>query len=242
MLAGEKHVDKGDYDNLISEFDALDETWSQLMDEIRLGRSETYIPDMLTDNKSFNKFRKNFTVLGTDERENGKNEIKHVQPEIRTEQYISAISTITNNCLTSCGLSPFTVGIQDKIGANASGENLTKREMTSLRTRQDMIKSWEEFLEEMFDTLLYAYAVFNKKQYKEQEIQVSFGDYVSPSRSEIIADTKILKDAEIIDGEKALDEVYGDELDEEEKLRILANLGNVSFAETPIIEEPIIKE
>jgi hypothetical protein len=105
-----------------------------------------------------------------------------------------------------------------------------------------MIKGWEEFLEEMFDTLLYAYAVFNKKTYKEQDIKVSFGDYISPSRSEIIADTKILKDAEIIDGEKALDEVYGDELDEEEKLRILANLGNVSFAETPIIEEPIIKE
>ena len=85
MLAMEKKTDKSDYDGIISEFDSLDEAWSQLMDEIRLGRSEVYVPEMLLTNRTFNKFRKNYAVLGSDIRENGTNKIEHIQPDIRPE-------------------------------------------------------------------------------------------------------------------------------------------------------------
>ena len=51
----------------------------------------------------------------------------------------------------------------------------------------------------------------------------------------LITQVKEMKDADIIDTEKALDEIFGDELSEEEKLRILANTGNIS------IEEEIIE-
>lgn len=233
ILAGEKCNDKSDYDGLISEFDALDEAWSQLMDEIRLGRSEVYVPEILLTNKTFNKFRKNFAELGNDMHENGTNKIEHIQPAIRSDEYKNTISVLTNNILTSVGLSPFTVGIQDGVGANASGENLTKREATSLRTRSDMIEAWEQFLEEMLYKLMYAYAVFNNKAISGIEIKVSFGDYISPERSEIIDQTKAMIDASIIDQEKALDEIYGDELSDEEKQRILANVGAMTEALQP---------
>lgn len=233
ILGGEKCNDKADYDGIISEFDALDETWSQLMDEIRLGRSEVYVPEMLLTNRTFNKFRKNYTELGNDERENGKNEITHIQPNIRTDEYAKAIKEITSNCLVATGLSPFTVGINDEVGANSSGESLTKREASSLRTRNEMIDGWEPFLEEMFMILLFANTLFNGGSYNNKlNIQVSFGDYISPTRKDIIEETKLMKDADIIDAEKAIDEIYGDEISEEEKIRILANTGNLT-------EEPI---
>ena len=225
MLAIEKKVDKSDYDGIISEFDSLDEAWSQLMDEIRLGRSEVYIPEMLLTNKTFNKFRKNYAVLGSDMRENGTNKIEHVQPDIRPEAYQTTINVITNNILLDVGLSPFTVGIDDGIGANSSGDALAKREATSLRTRNEMVKSWEPFLEEFFNLLLKANDVFNKKASQEYEIKVDFGDYITPSREEIINQVKTMIDGNIIDTEKALEEIYG-ELDEDEKIRILANTGN----------------
>ena len=41
-------------------------------------------------------------------------------------------------------------------------------------------------------------------------------------------------DSNIIDTEKALDEIYGDDLDAEEKARILANTGQVSFADEEV--------
>ena len=158
-------------------------------------------------------------------RENGTNKIEHIQPDIRPEAYQTTINVITNNILLDVGLSPFTVGIDDGIGANSSGEALTKREASSLRTREEMVKSWEPFLEEFFNLLLKANDVFNKKASQEYEIKVDFGDYITPSREEIITQVKTMIDGNIIDTEKALEEIYG-ELNEDEKIRILANTGN----------------
>lgn len=231
ILAGEKKNDKSDYDGLISEFDALDETWSQLMDEIRLGRSEIYVPENLLTAKTFDKFRKNYPVLAPDMKENGKNEITHIQPDIRSEEYAKTISVLVNNIITVDGLSPFTLGIDDGVGANASGDSLAKREAASLRTREDMVKTWEAFLKEMFTKILLGNDYFNQKVSTEYNIKVTFEDYMTPSREEIIAQTTALKGADIIDTEKALDDIYGDLLTEEEKTRILANTGNESFAE-----------
>ena len=236
MLAVEKKTDKSDYESIISEFDSLDEAWSQLMDEIRLGRSEVYVPEMLLTDKSFNKFRKNYAVLGSDMRENGTNKIEHIQPDIRPEAYQTTINVITNNVLLAVGLSPFTVGIDDGIGANSSGDALAKREATSLRTRDEMVKSWEPFLEEFFNLLLKANDEFNNKNTKDYEIKVNFGNYITPSREEIINQVKTMIDGNIIDTEKALEEIYG-ELDEDEKIRILANTGNVTEPTEPIEED-----
>ena len=47
-----------------------------------------------------------------------------------------------------------------------------------------MIVGWEEFLKEMFYKLIYTYNIFNKGNAKDIEIKVSFGDYISPERSE----------------------------------------------------------
>jgi hypothetical protein len=242
ILASEKCLDKSDYSAIIIELDALDEAWSQLMDEIRLGRSEVYVPANLLTNKTFDRFRKKYVKLGTDERENGKNEIKHIQPEIRSEEYSKTVVVVTNNILINVGLSPFTIGIADNVGANSSGDSLEKREMASLRTREEMIKDWTEFLEDASITILTAYDIFNKKAYTEYDVDIEFGKYISPTQSEIIENAKKLKEASIIDTEKALDDIYGDSLDEEEKLRIIANTGELSFKEEPVIEEENVEE
>jgi hypothetical protein len=193
---------------------------------------------MLLTGRTFNKFRKNYAELGNDERENGKNEIKHIQPNIRTDEYAKAIKEITHNCLVATGLSPFTVGINDEVGANASGESLTKREASSLRTRTEMIDGWEPFLEEMFMTLLFANSLFNGGSFNNKlNMQVSFGDYISPTRKDIIEETKLMIDASIIDTEKAIDEIFGDEITEEEKIRIIANMGDLTEPTEPIVEE-----
>ena len=241
MIAGAKEIVKSDYDGIISEFDALDEAWSQLMDEIRLARSEVYVPEMLLTNRTFNKFRKNYAVLGNDERETGENKVTHIQPNIRTDEYGKAIDKITSNCLVDVGLDPFTVGIDSGIGANASGDQLAKREASSLRTRGEMIDEWEPFLEEFFLTLLFANILFNNGNFNRTakldenlSVNVSFGDYISPTRKDLIEETKMMKDADIIDTEKAIDEIFGDEITEEEKARILANVGTIG---EPIIEE-----
>ncbi|MCK4258761.1 MAG: phage portal protein [Halanaerobiales bacterium] len=229
LLAREKRAIKSDYQGIISEFDALDETWSQLMDEIRTGRAESYVPTSLMQNKVFDKFRKHYTEVGTDNTEGVENKITHNQPNIRTEQYTKAIMAILNNILASAGLSPITMGISDGVGANSSDDALEKRETASIRTRSQMITSWQPFLE-MFDMLLLeSYAWWNKKSNKVEKVAVTFGKYIDESRNDKINQAATMKEAEIIDDLKALEEIYGDDLSEEEKARIVANLGSLSF-------------
>ena len=228
ILAVEKKVAQSDYKGIIAEFDALDEAWSQLMDEIRTGRAETYIPDILTNNKQFNDFRKKYVVTGTDERENGDNKISHNQPEIRSDEYINSIIAIRNNILSNVKLNPLTIGIDDSVGANASGESIVQRETVSLRTRKAMINTWEPFLEKLYAALMNAYNWANSKAIQEYDIVVTFGEYATPSIETKIANTVKMRVADIIDDEQALKEIYGDDLSQDETDRILSNLGNLA--------------
>lgn len=237
IMAGEFKGIKSDYDGVIAEFDALDEAWSQLMDEIRTGRAEVYVPEVLATGKKFDDFRKKYVVTGTDPRENGKNEISHNQSAIRTDEYTKAINSITYNILANAGLNPLTIGINDEAGANASQEALMQREVTSLRTRKSLVKVFEEFLVPMCNKILKADDVFNKRTPVDRELSVSFGEYIPPDRNTRIEQTAKMVDFDIIDQEKALDDIYGEELTEDEKSRILRNMG-----EQILIPEEEVKE
>lgn len=223
---------RSDYDGLISEFDALDEAWSQWLDEIRTARTNTYIPEVLASDRQFDRFRTRYQVISSDITENGENKITHIQPDIRSEEYKNTIMNLVSNILVSVGLSPFSIGIDDMIGANASGESLVQRESSTLRTRKDAIEEWQEFLDEMSEKALYVYYRFIKgvaKTKYDYEVEVKFGEYLKPNKEDIAEFNKGLVEAGIIDTEKALNDIYGDELDEEEKTRILANTGMLTL-------------
>ena len=228
MLAAIKEVGKSDYSGIIAEFDSLDEAWSQLMDEIRTGRAETYIPEDLCKNKVFDDFTKKYVEIGMDMREGIDNKIQHNQPNIRSDEYVNTINTITMNILANVKLNPLTIGMDDNVGANSSGSAIEKRETVSLRTRSNMIKAYEPFLERFFNLLLNANNWINSQNYEPYNVVVTFGTYITPSIESKIDNIVKLKNADIIDDEKALDEVYED-MSDEEKERILANLGNITL-------------
>ncbi len=229
MLAVEKCIEKSDYKGIIAEFDALDEAWSQLMDEIRTGRAETYVPDMLASGKQFDDFRKKYIQTGMDQTEGAKNTITHNQPDIRTGEYVDAIMAIRDNILANVKLNPLTIGIDDGIGANASGDSIEKRETVSLRTRKGMMETWEPFLEDLYELLLNAYEWHEDKTPVDYDVDVNFGEYITPNIETRIDNAVKMRQAEIIDDEKALKEIYGDSLTEEETARILSNNGNLTL-------------
>jgi len=230
LLCGEKESIKSDYQGIVSEFDAIDEAWSQFLDEIRMGREETYIPEILMQGKTFDKFRKHYTETGTDNKENSENKISHNQPAIRSDEYIKAINALFTNILAVTGLSPITVGINDGIGANSDDEALQKRETASIRTRNEMIKAWEPYLEDFYMTLLRAYGWWNNKAIKSEYIVVSHGKYINDSKESKIENAVKMIDADLIDNKQGLDEIYGDELSEEKKAKILQNIGTLAPA------------
>ena len=239
MMAGVLEGES-DYDGIVSEFDALDETWSQLMDEIRNGRADVYIPEILLVNQGFDPLRRKHIEMGTDEKEDGKNEVKFNQPDIRSEEYDKSLEKILGNILANVELSKLTIGLDESIGANSSGDSITERETTTLRTRAEMIEEWQPFLEKFFNTLLFADDFFRVTKQKKNSnkrrtdyyVVATFGDYVKETKNERIEQATKMITADIIDPEKALDEVYGESLTQEEKDRILANLGALTIQPT----------
>lgn len=228
ILAGVCEKSKSDFKGLVSEFDNLDEMSSQYADEIRTSKTETYIPEILAPKGNFNRLKKNFIVSGTDMNENGKNEIKSVQPSLRATEHIIGIESVRDHILAMVRLSPLTLGYQGNIGANSSGEALNKREVVSLRTRDDIIELLEPFMEQMFIILLVAEDIAAGKTGGVYETNVIFGEYVAPDRAELIENTAKLIEFDIIDREKAIDEVYGEDISEDEKNRMLANIGELT--------------
>ena len=235
MLAAEMCIEKSDYKGIVSELDALDEAWSQLIDEIRTARAETYIPDILMNGKQFDRLRKRYVETSTDDREGAKNEISHNQPDIRSEEYVNTILALRENILANVGLNAITIGIDDTAGANASGTALEKRETVSLRTREQMIGEWETFLTQFYQLLLFAnvddFIELKQRNFIEENVVVEFGSYITPNFEQLIEQVKALIDSDLVDHEKALDMLYGDTLSEEERVRILANVGTLTFEE-----------
>lgn len=238
------------FTGLTGEFDALDEQWSQMMDEVREGRADKYVPDELLIAGVDDPLRRKHVVLGTDEREGSKNEIKFNQADIRIDTYREAIDLTYANILANVGLSRLTVGMDESIGKNTSGDSIVEREVTTLRTRKALTDEYQAFLEEFFNTLLFAYDFFVKTKMKtksnarrtDYDVVVTFGDYVKDTKNERIEQAVKMLHADAIDQEKALDEIYGEDLTEEERVRILANIGmlTLDLGDTADEEEDVV--
>ena len=230
IFASEKRAIKSDYNGIISEFDGLDESWSQMVEENRTAKVEIYYPEkLLIGNKTPDDFRKRYVKTASDEGENAKNEIKHIQPDMRPEKYNTTQATFLNNILASVRLNPITIGINDDIGANASGDAREKAEVVSMRTRKSMIDGYESFLNSFDEKILVANDLFNGNKPQEYVVANTFGSYTTPSMETVVANVKLLREQDVIDIEKGIDMVFGDSVTEEEKNRILANSGELTL-------------
>ena len=215
---------RSDYEGLISEFDSLDEAWSNFSEEMRNAKTNKYIPQrMINGNKLDPRMVGRYVLIETDLDSDQK--IQYEQANLRTTAWSEAINAHLNNILMNVGLSPATIGL-DTAGANASGESRRELEKASLRTRAERMELWEEFLSDFYELVLVAQDMLSKKLYKEYSVKVQFGEYIVDTISERVASVKDLLMLGVIDAEFALEQVYGDTISQEEKDRILTSLGD----------------
>ncbi len=131
--------------------DALDETWTSLVRDIRLGKARILVPvDSLEPalkrggrgaGKTFDLDREVFTELdGLDPM--NPNAITPQQFEIRTEQHITAALAIVEQVTSKAGYSPQTFGLKIE-GRAESGTALRLREQKTYRTLQRKRRYWQ---------------------------------------------------------------------------------------------------
>lgn len=217
------------FDSKEGNFDALDEAFSQWMDALRSSRANKYIPKNLLprDPKTGytlnpNEFDNRFISTESDMSENGKNEIKVVQPTIPSSNYLESYITALDACLQGV-ISPSTLGIDVKKLDNAEAQR--EKEKTTLYTRNKIIEALQECLPQLINATLKAYDTYQNKGLSDDVVvTIDFGEYANPSFEATVETVSKAKQGGIMSLEAAVDELYGDSKDDDWKADEIARL------------------
>lgn len=232
-------------DNKSDSFDALDEVISQWIDAIRDGRVQKYIPeDLIPRNPNTgellkpNSFDNKFIAVGTSLAENANNQIDMKQADINYLAYVESYANAVDMCLQGI-LSPSTLGIDLKKTDNAEAQR--EKEKTTLYTRNKIVDTLTEVIPNLVNIVLKTNDVLNKKTPGEYEASIRFGEYASPSFDTVVEIIGKAKSYGIMSIEKAIDELYGDTMTDEEKAieiqRVKEQNGMIETEEPKVIDD-----
>ena len=212
------------FDGKTDNFDSLDETWSQWIDALRAGRAKTYIPDDLLP--------RDIRFIQTDKcmKENADSKITTEQPGIPTNDYLQTYVTALDLCLQGL-ISPSTLGIDNKKLDNAEAQR--EKEKTTLYSRQAIIEALSEMLPRLVDVIFKAYNTSLNQSISDLEVEISFGEYASPSFEAVVETLSNPNTPMSI--EAKVEEMWGDSKDdkwkEEEVKRIKEQTGIITMEE-----------
>lgn len=210
-------------------FDALDEVISQWLDAVRLGRANKFIPeDLIPRDTNGNKIPLNPIVNQfytyskgrvTPENEAPKPEV--TQPQIEADKFLASYIQFLDMCLMGI-ISPSTLGIDVKKLDN--GEAQREKEKATLYTRNKIIAAMRKAVPELVKVVLMTFDNMTGKTPGEYEPSIEFGEYANPSFEAVVETVGKAKTYGIMSVEKAVDELYGDSLTEEEKAEEVAKI------------------
>lgn len=232
------------FDSKEGAFDSVDEAFSQWMDAVRASRSTKYIPENLLPRDPRtgkilkpNDFDNRFIDLKPDGSENGKNEIKLIQPAIPSENYIQSYMTALDACLQGL-ISPSTLGIDVKKLDNAEAQR--EKEKATLYTRNKIIEALQKCIPLLINNIMKAYDTYNEKALSNDiEVTVEFGEYANPSFEATVETISKAKSGGIMSIEASVDELYGDSKDDDWKAKEVQRLKEeqgIAEMEEPTIE------
>lgn len=153
-----------DFEGATDSFDAVDEAYSTIINEIRDNRTFRYFAshnfrrdkdtgEILTPDDGFTK---NFVLTEGDiDQEQGvnKNRIVDQIPD-KTEEHKAKYLTAVTVALNKAGLSPYSIGITGLESINQSAESQQERNKVTLEMRKAKLELWTPYLSKVLSQLL----------------------------------------------------------------------------------------
>ncbi|MFF3353373.1 phage capsid protein [Streptomyces sp. NPDC002917] len=165
-------------------FDALDETWTSWMRDIRLARARLIVPDgYLRSNgrgegASFDDDREVFQQLNIPPTEGGG--ITLSQFAIRVDEHRATVEAIVRQAAQSAGYSAQSLGL-DGEGQAVTATEVDSRDQRSMVTRAKKTGYWRHPLADMLHVMLQLDASLFGTRIKPERPRVEFGDGVAES-------------------------------------------------------------
>lgn len=193
-----RNMGRSDFDGAEPIFDAIDETWTSWMRDLRLGKARIMVAQqLLTSNGPgagayFDLDQELFTSLSIPMNEAGTGYITAQQFDIRVTQHMETLHELLQAAYQSAGYSPATFGMQDQVATTAT--EVAARERRTMTTREKKTRYWTAALEPFLETL----TALDKAQFGQGEIlrpKVTFPQSVSPTLAELAQSVALLANA-----------------------------------------------
>ncbi|MFE7316418.1 phage capsid protein [Streptomyces sp. NPDC057555] len=192
---------RSDFQSAHDLFDALDETWSSWMRDIRLARARLIVPDgYLRDHgpgrgASFDDDREIWQTLNIPPTEAGAG-ITLSQFAIRVEEHERTAATITRQAVQLAGYSAQSFGIGDETAATAT--EVTARERRSMITRDKKARYWAAPIADMLHVMLQIDRLLGFSRITPERPAVMFGDSVSEDAQTVAHTLSLLQQAQAV--------------------------------------------
>ena len=239
---------ESDYSSLIDTFQAIDETYSAIIDRIRKGHIVTFVSEDLTitdtatgKTKKIDDYQLKTVILNSNPDPNLKSTCERSIPDINIQPLYESLQQMIRNALSRVGLSPNTV-LENLGGANSSAEALEIREGVSARTRETKIALWETFINQVSRLILIFYSLqFSeiteqsekaiiykiKDDGGEFEYKCVFPPYATATWQDRLPSIKDALEAALLDKETALKKLWEDEYTDDELQTMKNNIEDI---------------
>ncbi|MEU4777476.1 phage capsid protein [Micromonospora sp. NPDC023633] len=201
-LPAAANLGRSDYDGVEPLFDALDETWTSLMRDLRLARARLVVPEeYLTslgpgNGAYFDTARELFTPIKTMADDSSGLNLELIQPLIRVEDHLRMSAEQARLIVETAGYSAQSFGMAE--GAAVTATEVAARERESFISRDAKIMHWRPALQEILETLLMVDAVLFNSGVTPEPPQVDFGDTVSQDPESVARTLQLLEAAAAI--------------------------------------------
>jgi len=153
------NLGRSDFDGIEPLMDALDETYTSWMRDVRLGKGRILVPEFMLDNlgkgkgAAWDEDKEIYSALAIAPTDAAQQAITIQQFDIRVDQHKRTAADLVDHIMRAAGYSPGTFGLNDE-GGVATATEVNARERTSARTRDKKCRYWSQALEPLLDTWL----------------------------------------------------------------------------------------
>lgn len=179
--------------------DALDETYTSWLRDIRLGAGRIIVPEEWLEKTNgslgFNMKREVFTTLGMDPVSAGQSGLTISQFAIRTEEHAKTSLELLDRIVSSAGYSPQSFGLKIE-GRSESGTALHIRERRTFITKGKKEEHFRPAIEGVLHAMLHIDSHFLGSNIKPMKPTVIFQDSISFDLKETAETVNIIKSAE----------------------------------------------
>lgn len=229
------NLGSSDYEGAYDIYSAQDESFSSMINDLRIGRGKVFIDETLLNwgtngAARYNVFKSMMVKLAGDDSQDPDKKFESVQFNLRTAEHEMTAMSLERRAVNKAGLSMATfMANLDQGNAEAKRES----EKLTLRTRNKKIQTMTPALESLYKKLLILHDIMNMKEPQEYELTVSFYDYGSPTFEDRLGSASTAKTAGVMSNEFIVDMLHP-ELDEDAKNAEINRLNVMDGVETDL--------